>query len=68
MGYVVCVLAGAIKDERVGEDVLADFLLYSLNRVACFRYVQEFGLPAPSDDFPTVRRAFAQSILSLANS
>ncbi|XP_037997167.1 mitochondrial ribosome-associated GTPase 1 isoform X2 [Motacilla alba alba] len=42
-------LCGAIRDHLVGEDVMADYLLYTLNKQQQFRYVQRYGLGQPCD-------------------
>ncbi|XP_066285935.1 mitochondrial ribosome-associated GTPase 1-like [Branchiostoma lanceolatum] len=42
-------LVGAIKDHLVGEDFLADYLLFRLNRHENFRYVEHYGLREPCD-------------------
>ncbi|RMC11813.1 hypothetical protein DUI87_11939 [Hirundo rustica rustica] len=42
-------LCGAILDHLVGEDVMADYLLYTLNKQQQFGYVQRYGLGQPCD-------------------
>ncbi|XP_019646840.1 PREDICTED: mitochondrial ribosome-associated GTPase 1-like [Branchiostoma belcheri] len=42
-------LVGAIKDHLVGEDFLADYLLYRLNREKNFRYVEHYKMQEPCD-------------------
>lgn len=42
-------LTGAIKDTIVGHEVLADYMLYSLNRIKSDRYVDVLGLEGPTD-------------------
>ncbi|NWY40077.1 MTG1 GTPase, partial [Sylvia atricapilla] len=42
-------LCGAIHDHLVGEDVMADYLLFTLNKQQQFRYVQHYGLGQPCD-------------------
>uniref|UniRef100_A0A8C3JNN4 Mitochondrial ribosome associated GTPase 1 n=1 Tax=Calidris pygmaea TaxID=425635 RepID=A0A8C3JNN4_9CHAR len=37
-------LCGAIRDHLVGEDVMADYLLYTLNKQQQFGYVRHYGL------------------------
>ncbi|KAG8517487.1 Mitochondrial ribosome-associated GTPase 1, partial [Galemys pyrenaicus] len=37
-------LCGAVLDHLVGEETLADYLLYTLNRHELFGYVQHYGL------------------------
>ncbi|NXJ20240.1 MTG1 GTPase, partial [Dicrurus megarhynchus] len=42
-------LCGAIHDHLVGEDAMADYLLYTLNKQQQFGYVQHYGLGQPCD-------------------
>ncbi|NXO61318.1 MTG1 GTPase, partial [Phainopepla nitens] len=42
-------LCGAIRDHLVGEDVMADYLLYTLNKQQQFGYVQHYRLGQPCD-------------------
>ncbi|NXU16698.1 MTG1 GTPase, partial [Pardalotus punctatus] len=42
-------LCGAIRDHMVGEDVMADYLLYILNKQQQFRYVQRYRLGQACD-------------------
>ncbi|NXP40903.1 MTG1 GTPase, partial [Leiothrix lutea] len=42
-------LCGAIHDHMVGEDVMADYLLYTLNKQQQFKYVQRYRLGQPCD-------------------
>jgi ribosome biogenesis GTPase A len=58
-------LLGTLRDDLVGEDVIADFLLYTLNKQQQFQYVQCFGLPGPSDDIDEVLHAVAKRIGAL---
>ncbi|XP_076017063.1 mitochondrial ribosome-associated GTPase 1 [Genypterus blacodes] len=43
-------LCGTILDHLVGEDIIADYLLYSLNRLERFSYVDKYDLEEPTDD------------------
>lgn len=43
-------LLGAMPDHFAGELYLLDYLLYRLNRARLFHYVEELGLPGPTDD------------------
>ncbi|KAG7262820.1 hypothetical protein CRUP_018544 [Coryphaenoides rupestris] len=52
-------LCGTILDHLVGEDVIADYLLYSLNRLQEFSYVERYGLEGPSDDIQHVLKRIA---------
>ncbi|XP_062509611.1 mitochondrial ribosome-associated GTPase 1-like isoform X2 [Corticium candelabrum] len=45
---------GALQDHVVGEHLIADFILYSLNKRNKFRYVDAFGLERPSDTIDDV--------------
>ncbi|XP_019115133.2 mitochondrial ribosome-associated GTPase 1 [Larimichthys crocea] len=47
-------LCGTILDHLVGEDIIADYLLYSLNRLGKFSYVERYDLQEPSDDIQHV--------------
>ncbi|NXS89560.1 MTG1 GTPase, partial [Erpornis zantholeuca] len=42
-------LCGAIRDHLVGEDVMADYLLYTLNKQRQFGYVQRYRLGQACD-------------------
>ncbi|NXI73666.1 MTG1 GTPase, partial [Anseranas semipalmata] len=55
-------LCGAIRDHLVGEDIMADYLLYTLNRQQQFRYVQHYGLPEASDDIGHVLKRVALTL------
>uniref|UniRef100_M4AH20 Mitochondrial GTPase 1 n=1 Tax=Xiphophorus maculatus TaxID=8083 RepID=M4AH20_XIPMA len=50
-------LCGTILDHLVGEDVIADYLLFSLNRLR--RYVEKYDLQEPSDDIQHVLKRIA---------
>uniref|UniRef100_A0A8C6KLF9 Mitochondrial GTPase 1 n=1 Tax=Nothobranchius furzeri TaxID=105023 RepID=A0A8C6KLF9_NOTFU len=52
-------LCGTILDHLVGEDIIADYLLYSLNRLGNFSYVEKYDLPEPSDDIQYVLKRIA---------
>ncbi|KAJ8250777.1 hypothetical protein COCON_G00226990 [Conger conger] len=52
-------LCGTILDHLVGEDIIADYLLYSLNRLEKFSYVDQYSLPEPSDDIQQVLKGIA---------
>jgi ribosome biogenesis GTPase A len=43
-------LTGAIKDEVVGTELIADFMLFTLNQLQSTRYVDALKLPGPTDD------------------
>ncbi|TNN58328.1 Mitochondrial ribosome-associated GTPase 1 [Liparis tanakae] len=50
---------GTILDHLVGEDIIADYLLYSLNRLGKFSYVEKYDLQEPSDDIQHVLKRIA---------
>ncbi|XP_039857849.1 mitochondrial ribosome-associated GTPase 1-like isoform X2 [Simochromis diagramma] len=52
-------LCGTILDHLVGEDIIADYLLYSLNRLGKFSYVDKYDLQEPSDDIHHVLKRIA---------
>eukprot|EP00160_Parvularia_atlantis_P022171 Unigene98_Nuclearia_a/m.314 Unigene98_Nuclearia_a/g.314 ORF Unigene98_Nuclearia_a/g.314 Unigene98_Nuclearia_a/m.314 type:complete len:345 (+) Unigene98_Nuclearia_a:27-1061(+) len=55
-------LIAAIKDHLVGELVLADFLLYTLNRIGSTAYLAPCGLREPSDDITVVLTALSRRV------
>ncbi|KAM7408803.1 hypothetical protein PAMA_002497 [Pampus argenteus] len=52
-------LCGTILDHLVGEDIIADYLLYSLNRLEKFSYVEKYDIQEPSDDIQHVLKRIA---------
>ncbi|XP_053534596.1 mitochondrial ribosome-associated GTPase 1 isoform X2 [Ictalurus punctatus] len=52
-------LCGTILDHLVGEDIIADYLLFSLNRLQRFGYVERYDLETPSDDIQHVLKCIA---------
>ncbi|CAJ1067562.1 mitochondrial ribosome-associated GTPase 1 [Xyrichtys novacula] len=52
-------LCGTILDHLVGEDIMADYLLYSLNRLEKFSYVEKYDLQEPSDNIQHVLKRIA---------
>nr|XP_057914314.1 mitochondrial ribosome-associated GTPase 1 [Doryrhamphus excisus]XP_057914315.1 mitochondrial ribosome-associated GTPase 1 [Doryrhamphus excisus] len=52
-------LCGTILDHLVGEDIIADYLLYSLNRLEKFSYVEKYNLQEPSDNIQHVLKHIA---------
>ncbi|NXF38603.1 MTG1 GTPase, partial [Nyctibius bracteatus] len=52
-------LCGAIRDHLVGEDIMADYLLYTLNKRQQFGYVQRYGLAEACDAIEPVLRRVA---------
>ncbi|CBZ55684.1 hypothetical protein NCLIV_061080 [Neospora caninum Liverpool] len=45
---------GCIDDHRAGEMYVADYILYHLNRMRCFSYVDVIGLSRPTNDIQEV--------------
>lgn len=43
-------LVGALQDHMVGLELLSDYLLFTLNKMEKFDYVQHYELSSPSDD------------------
>uniref|UniRef100_UPI00358DEA68 mitochondrial ribosome-associated GTPase 1 isoform X1 n=1 Tax=Myxine glutinosa TaxID=7769 RepID=UPI00358DEA68 len=56
MKLAVC---GTILDHLVGEDMIADYLLFVLNKCRIFKYVEYYELPAASDDIWSVLKHIA---------
>ncbi|KAM8851928.1 mitochondrial ribosome-associated GTPase 1 [Synchiropus picturatus] len=52
-------LCGTILDHLVGEDIIADYLLFSLNRLEQFGYVEKYNLEEPSDNIQHVLKRIA---------
>ncbi|XP_065603003.1 mitochondrial ribosome-associated GTPase 1 isoform X2 [Cyrtonyx montezumae] len=55
-------LCGAIHDHLVGEDIMADYLLYVLNRQQQFGYMERYGLPEASDNIRHVLKYVALTL------
>lgn len=55
-------LCSCFQDHLVGEDNIADYLLYWLNRNENFKYVELMGLTEPTDDITHVLLAGAQKM------
>ncbi|XP_071443847.1 mitochondrial GTPase 1 [Hetaerina americana] len=47
-------LCACLQDHLVGEIVIADYLLYTLNKMQNFKYVELMGLEDPSDEIGMV--------------
>ncbi|NXL67432.1 MTG1 GTPase, partial [Chordeiles acutipennis] len=52
-------LCGAIRDHLVGEDIMADYLLYALNKREQFGYVQRYRLAEACDNIEPLLRCVA---------
>jgi len=47
-------LTGTYPDHVIGEEVIADYLIYVLNKQGNKQYLEMCGLSEPSDDFDVV--------------
>jgi len=55
--------AGAVKESIVGAQVIADYLLFVLNRAGSWGgYVKEWALESPTDDIDQLLQTIAQRI------
>ncbi|KAM8924496.1 mitochondrial ribosome-associated GTPase 1 [Pelodytes ibericus] len=52
-------LCGTILDHLVGEDIMADYLLYILNHQEIYKYVERYGLDKPCTDVETLLKKIA---------
>lgn len=52
-------LCGTILDHLVGEETIADYLLFTLNKHQKFHYVEHYQLGEPCDDLQTVLKKIA---------
>uniref|UniRef100_A0A8C9CCE0 Mitochondrial GTPase 1 n=1 Tax=Phocoena sinus TaxID=42100 RepID=A0A8C9CCE0_PHOSS len=52
-------LCGTVLDHLVGEETLADYLLYTLNKRQLLGYVQHYGLGEACDDIASVLKRVA---------
>ncbi|XP_047393846.1 mitochondrial ribosome-associated GTPase 1 isoform X2 [Sciurus carolinensis] len=52
-------LCGTVLDHLVGEETMADYLLYTLNRHQLLGYVQHYGLDSACDDIEHVLKRVA---------
>ncbi|XP_072484554.1 mitochondrial ribosome-associated GTPase 1 [Notamacropus eugenii] len=53
---------GTILDHLVGENVIADYLLFTLNKQQQFRYVEHYDLGEPCDDIGSVLKRIAMKL------
>lgn len=49
-----------MKDSVVGEDEIADYLLFTLNHKGNFSYVEKVGLKQPTDELPILIEAMME--------
>jgi hypothetical protein len=60
-GLLLRTLPGAVKESIVGKQLIADYLLYSLNRLNAWEvYVKAWSLDGPTDDIEHLLRTIAQ--------
>lgn len=52
--YLRCALTGNILENIVDIEIVADYLLYILNRDRNFAYIEAMGMPGPSNDIREV--------------
>lgn len=55
-------LAGCLQDHLVGQEIMADYLLFWLNKHRRFQYVDKLDLPRPSDDILEVLTLVASKL------
>jgi len=55
-------LVGCIRESIVGEELIADYLLYTLNKFQEFSYVSMFNMKQPSDNIDIVLTIIANRI------
>ncbi|XP_072281237.1 mitochondrial ribosome-associated GTPase 1 isoform X2 [Pyxicephalus adspersus] len=55
-------LCGTILDHLVGEDIIADYLLYTLNNYPQHRYVQHYELDGPCSDTEKLLKKIAEKL------
>ena len=48
--FMRCALCGTMSDEVIGKELIADYLLYWLNKQQRFDYVDFLGLSSPTND------------------
>ncbi|ORX90837.1 P-loop containing nucleoside triphosphate hydrolase protein [Basidiobolus meristosporus CBS 931.73] len=58
-------LTGGIRDHIADEEIMADYLLYQLNRFGNLSYVDMFKMSEPTDDISVVLPAVAKRIGAL---
>jgi len=61
IGYKLAI-TGAIKDSILGEEILADYLLYTLNRFNALNYVKMFNLSEATENIDELLTAVAKRI------
>lgn len=57
-------LCASLQDHLVGEEAIADYLLYWLNSHGYFRYVEYMGMTEPSDDIKMVSKTLYSGLFT----
>lgn len=60
-------LVGTMRDDLVGVELIADYLLFTLNKHKQFSYVERFALGEPSDNIELVLEGIAKRIGALGH-
>ncbi|XP_053947060.1 mitochondrial GTPase 1 [Anastrepha ludens] len=55
-------LLGCLPDHLVGEELIADYMLYWMNKHRRFEYVKEVGLENPTDSIAEVLMTYAKGL------
>ncbi|KAK0086620.1 hypothetical protein PV325_002863 [Microctonus aethiopoides] len=55
-------LVGCLQDHLVGQEIMADYLLFWLNKQKRFEYIEKLQLPAPSDNILEVLTCIAKNL------
>jgi mitochondrial GTPase 1 len=55
-------LCACLQDHQVGEDIIADYLLFYLNKIGNHKYVEFMGLEEPTDEIAEVLIAGAMKL------
>lgn len=55
-------LVGCLQDHLVGENLIADYLLYWLNKNSYFQYVEKVGLEKPTDSVAELLLTYANKL------
>ncbi|XP_066930994.1 mitochondrial ribosome-associated GTPase 1-like isoform X2 [Clytia hemisphaerica] len=53
-------LTGTFPDHVIGEEVIADYLLYAMNQQKVETYLELCGLDSPTDDFENLMQSIAE--------
>ncbi len=58
---------GTLRDDLVGEELIADYILFHLNKKGLFNYVDRFNLDAPTDELHKLLPAIGRRIGALGS-